>query len=177
MAIAKNILLCAYACEPHKGSEPGVGWETSIHLALMDPGTNYYVVTRLNNRSPIEEEGYPNNLNFIYYDLPSLFLFIKRKISFVRIYYYLWMLGAVIKLWKKRNEFQIIHHITFVNDWFPSLFILLKNRNNFFIWGPIGSNQPINNKFLNSKKHQNTEKIKTLFLKTIRKVDIFFLDM
>ncbi|MCF6280354.1 MAG: glycosyltransferase family 4 protein [Flavobacteriaceae bacterium] len=70
--------------------------------------------------------------------------------------------------------FQIIHHITFVNDWFPSLFILLKNKENFFIWGPIGSNNPIDNKFIYLKKHQKAEKRKTIFLSIIRRLDVFF---
>ena len=34
----KKILLSAYACEPNKGSEPGVGWEwssSSVSVAMM----------------------------------------------------------------------------------------------------------------------------------------------
>ncbi|MFT4800482.1 MAG: glycosyltransferase involved in cell wall biosynthesis [Flavobacteriaceae bacterium] len=170
----KKILLCAYACEPNRGSEPGVGWETSIHLAQENPERDYYVLTRKNNQDIIENENTPVNLNFLYYDLPSLFLFLKQKGNFVRIYYYIWMLGAVIYLWKKRNEFQIIQHITFVNDWLPSLFILLKNRNNFFIWGSIGSHNKIESKFLNSTKEKLIEKIRIFLQILFRNFDILF---
>ena len=30
-----NILLSAYACEPHKGSEPAVGWNYGVELAIL----------------------------------------------------------------------------------------------------------------------------------------------
>ena len=175
MNMTKNILLCAYACQPNRGSEPGVGWETANHLARKDKETNYYVITRENNKLTIENEVYPNNLTFIYYDLPSLFMKIKRKGNFVRTYYYFWMLGASIKLWKNRNNYKIIHHITFVNDWLPSLFILLKNKKNYFIWGPIGSHSKVDVKFLNSKKEKTTEQLRILLQKTFRTFDLFFL--
>ena len=79
-----NILLCAYACEPHKGSEPGVGWETSLHLSYKMTNANFFVVTRKNNKESINKESFPSNLNFIYYDLPKLFLFIKKTIPITK---------------------------------------------------------------------------------------------
>lgn len=174
MAYNKKVLLCAYACEPNKGSEPGVGWETAINLALEDAETNYFVITRANNKICIENESHPKNLIFIYYDLSSVFLFIKKKGNFARIYYYLWMFGAVLKLWRRRSEFQIIHHITFVNDWLPSLFILLKNKENYFVWGPIGSHDSISSKFLNSERERVIERARILLQKIFRTFDLFF---
>jgi len=174
MIYNKKVLLCAYACEPNKGSEPEVGWETAVNLALNDTETEYFVITRTNNKLVIEKEGCPKNLSFIYYELNFFLLFLKKKGNFTRIYYYLWMLGAVIKLWTKRKEFQIIHHITFVNDWLPSLFIILKNKKSHFIWGPIGSHDRVPFKFLNSKKEIITESLRILLQKLFRTFDLFF---
>ena len=47
-----NILLSAYACEPNKGSEPGVGWSLAIEMSKHH---NVWVITRDNNKSAIED--------------------------------------------------------------------------------------------------------------------------
>lgn len=174
MNTQKKVLLCAYACEPNKGSEPGVGWDTSINLAKYDSTSEYFVITRKNNKKAIESKGYPKNLNFLYYELPFFFLFIKRKGSFIRTYYYLWMLGVVMKLWNKRNNFNIIHHLTFVNDWLPSLFILLKTKKNYFIWGSIGSHSQVESKFLFTKKQKITEALRIFLQGFFRTFDLLF---
>lgn len=78
-----NILLSAYACEPNKGSEPGIGWNWAIEIAKR--GHVVTVLTRGNNKSVITKEtDLPQNLSFIYYDLPDSLLLIK-KVSFLSI--------------------------------------------------------------------------------------------
>ena len=49
-----KILLSAYACEPNKGSEPGVGWHWALELGYL--GHDVWVLTRANNRPAIEAE-------------------------------------------------------------------------------------------------------------------------
>ena len=70
--IKKEVLLIAFACEPNKGSEPGVGWNWALYLSKY---LNVTVVTRANNRNVIENElkskFYPN-LSFVYYVLMKL---------------------------------------------------------------------------------------------------------
>ena len=65
-----RVLMSAYACEPGKGSEPGVGWNLAKAMATRH---DVWVVTRANNRpvieSELEEQPVPN-LHFLYYDLP-----------------------------------------------------------------------------------------------------------
>ena len=83
-----NILISAYACEPLKGSEPGVGWNLSVALSKKH---NVTVITRLNNKKNIEkylDENPIENLNFIYYDLPKSLIWIKKIIG-VQVYYML----------------------------------------------------------------------------------------
>ena len=65
-----KVLVSAYACEPDKGSEPGVGWNWAKQIAHFH---EVWVVTRTNNRPAIEERIEKNpdpNLHFIYVDLP-----------------------------------------------------------------------------------------------------------
>ena len=167
-----NILLCAYACEPNKGSEPEVGWQMVNFLAKEMPEHNFYVITRKNNKEAIEKEQYPSNVGFLYYDLPKYFSFWKKGGRGIRTYYYFWMLGAVKYLKSKHIKFDVIHHITFVNDWLPSHFILLKNKNKF-IWGPIGSHDPINKKFLDGNRVL-IENIRIILQNFFRTFDPFF---
>jgi glycosyltransferase involved in cell wall biosynthesis len=155
-----NILLGAYACEPNNGSEPEVGWQMVNEIAKMMPNCNFYVITKSNNQEAIETEVYPKNITFHYYALPKWLSFWKKGGQGIRTYYYLWMIGAVLFMKKKNIIFDLIHHITFVNDWLPSFFSLMKNKNNKFIWGPIGSHDPIDSKFLNGSKRKIIEKIR-----------------
>ncbi|MGX5857996.1 glycosyltransferase family 4 protein [Dyadobacter jiangsuensis] len=106
-----NVLLSAYACEPNKGSEPGVGWHWAIEVAQR--GHAVFVLTRSNNRTAIESV---NTLGiiFIYYDLPSILVRLKPLIG-VNLYYMLWQIGAAYFFKKKYSHLKIdlIHHITF----------------------------------------------------------------
>ena len=166
-----NILLCAYACEPNKGSEPEVGWGTATTIAKKTPTNNYFVITRKNNRKSIEKQDTPKNLKFIYFELTPWILKIKKLGNFTRIYYYLWMLGAVRFIKKGKYNFDIIHHITFVNDWLPSIFIKLKTKENKFIWGSIGSHSKVPNKFLYSNKDKFIELNRMLLQRAFRAID------
>ena len=61
-----KVLLSAYACEPNKGSEPGVGWNWAIEIARL--GHKVWVLTRANNQPSIDSKylSLPekNNLRF-----------------------------------------------------------------------------------------------------------------
>jgi hypothetical protein len=48
-----NVLVPAYACDPHRGSEPGVGWAWSLEIARR--GHSGWILTRLKNVAVINE--------------------------------------------------------------------------------------------------------------------------
>ena len=99
-----KVLLSAYACEPNRGSEPGVGWNWAIEIAKR--GHDVVVLTRKNNREVIESnENTPFNLNFIYYDLPSSLMWLK-KVFGVQLYYFLWQIGACFFVKKQNTQKQ-----------------------------------------------------------------------
>lgn len=136
-----KILLSAYACEPNKGSEPGVGWNWAIELAKL--GHQVYVITRANNEpsitSALEEKPY-NNLNFIYYDLPKWLRWWKKGGRGVHLYYFLWQIGiySIVKNLTKKHLFDVIHHVTFVSVRQPSFLGLLGIP---FIFGPVAGGE------------------------------------
>ena len=169
-----NILLGVYACEPNKGSEPEVGWQMVNKIANLLPNDNIYAITKKNNKEVIEKEGYPSNVTFFYYEPFKWLTFWKKGGRGIRTYYYIWSYGAALFLKKKNINFDIIHHITFVNDWLPSFYYKIKSQNSKFIWGPIGSHDPISTKFLNNKKKIFTEKIRIGLQLFFRNFDPYF---
>ena len=49
-----KILLSAYACQPNKGSEPGIGWNWATELVKL--GHDVWVLTRSDNKPVIDNE-------------------------------------------------------------------------------------------------------------------------
>ena len=136
-----RILLSAYACEPGKGSEPGVGWHWAQEIGRL--GHRVTVLTRSNNQTPIEAalKQHPEpNLDFIYYDLPQWARWWKRGGRGIRLYYVLWQWGAyrTAKALRRRLGFEQVHHITFGGIHLPSFMGFLGVP---FVFGPVGGGE------------------------------------
>lgn len=136
-----KILISAYACEPNRGSEPGVGWHTVWELAKHH---QVWVLTRPDDGHPAIEEyldKHPNpNLNFVYFTLPILGGFWQwGSVAFV-LHYYLWQIQAyfVAKKLHQKIGFDVAHHVTFVRYSTPSFISLLPIP---FVWGPVGGGE------------------------------------
>ncbi len=135
MAERIKVLLSAYACEPGKGSEPYVGWSWANALAQHCDVT---VLTRTNNREPIEAA--LANMSgrvpaFIYYDLCSSWLKLKKSGLPVSIFYVLWQIGARKFMASKLDLFDIVHHLTFNSFTVPGFW--WTNRP-VVVLGPLG---------------------------------------
>jgi len=108
-----KVLLVAYACEPEKGSEPGVGWNWAINLSKFVEIT---VITRTNNK-PLIKKILANksslNLTFIYYDIP-VFCKMKKIIPFgVQLYSFIWEYFVINRITKL--DVDIVQRVTFVS--------------------------------------------------------------
>jgi len=137
-----KVLLSVYACEPNRGSEPGVGWNWALELARL--GYEVWALTRANNRAAIEAELAKSppikNLNFLYYDLPLWIRWWKKGERGIHLYYFLWQWGAYL-LAKKVHEverFDQVHHITMVSIRFPSF---MGNLGIPFVFGPVAGGE------------------------------------
>jgi len=136
-----KVLVSAYACEPGKGSEPGVGWNWVKQIACF--ADEVWVITRANNREVIEEalarEPLPN-VHWVYFDLPRWARFWKKGRRGVHLYYYLWQIGIyfLARRLHRKVGFHLVHHVTFGNYWMPSFLALLSVP---FIWGPVGGGE------------------------------------
>jgi glycosyltransferase involved in cell wall biosynthesis len=138
-----RILLSAYACEPGKGSEPGVGWHWATELAKL--GHQVDVLTRTNNRGRIEAALAHDpiaGLCFHYYDLPRWAIWLKRGRRNYHLYYALWQRG-VFHLARKlvqTTQYDVVHHLTFGVFRQPSL---LGRLGLPFVLGPLGGGDSI----------------------------------
>lgn len=135
-----KLLISAYACEPGKGSEPGVGWRWALEAAAL--GHEVWVLTRSNNEAGITRElarlSNPPRLHFIYFDLSSWALWWKR--ASVHLYYLLWQWGAyrVARDHHRQQRFDAVHHLTFGVIRHPSFMGRLGIP---FIVGPLGGGE------------------------------------
>lgn len=136
-----KVLLSAYACEPSKGSEPGVGWTWVQAIASFV--NEACVITRANNREIIEKtlarDPMPN-VHWVYFDLPRGVRLWKKGQRGVHLYYYLWQVGVYFLAHRLHRQvgFDLIHHVTFGTYWMPSFLSLLPVP---FVWGPVGGGE------------------------------------
>lgn len=136
-----KVLLSAYACEPGRGTELGVGWNTAREVARYH---EVWVLTRPDDgREAIEAElaRHPvPNLHFIYFTLPILGSIWKLGQGAFQIHYYLWQIQAYFVALKLHREigFDLAHHVTFVKYSTPSFLSLLPIP---FIFGPVGGGE------------------------------------
>jgi glycosyltransferase involved in cell wall biosynthesis len=112
-------------------------------LAFAD---EVWVLTRSNNQKVIEANplSHAAGLHFIYYDLPTWALKLKKQTWFRSAYYTLWQWGAyrVAKSHHEDNPFDIVYHVTFVSMRYGSFMGRLGIP---FVIGPVagGERAPI----------------------------------
>ncbi|MDB9783028.1 glycosyltransferase [Winogradskyella sp.] len=157
----RTILISAYACEPLKGSEQGVGWNWVLQMAKHN---KLHVITRANNQGPIEThlpKDVAENITFHYYDTHPFIKGLKNKAKGLYFYYFFWQLGIVqlTNRLKKENTFDYSIHLTMGSIWMPTFLPLL---NIPFIWGPIGGGEGIPKPFLSMLPTKNR------FVQTLR---------
>jgi glycosyltransferase involved in cell wall biosynthesis len=137
-----RILLSAYACEPGRGSEPGVGWSWATELARL--GHQVSVVTRTANRAAIEQVGRQDreDVRFIYYELPRWILRWRKSRGGKTLYYVLWQFFAVRHLRRlfPALPFDLVHHVTYVSARFPSFMGSLGIP---FWFGPVSGGESV----------------------------------
>ena len=150
----KKILATAYAINPYKGSEDGMGWNMVLEIARHN---RVWAITRENNRDAIEAyiKEHPNPLydrmEFGYFDLPYWMRFWKKGGRGALLYYYMWQFSIVGFIKRKGYQFDIVHNLNFHNDWTPSFLWRLKKP---MVWGPVGHHPIIPKDYLKEYDNQ-----------------------
>ena len=137
-----RVLLSAYACEPGRGSEPGVGWTWATELAAL--GHHVTVITRSANRQAIEQyrQFSLSELAFLYYDLPPWIQRWRGCPGGKALYYILWQFFAArhISTTLSSPPFDVVHHVTYVSARYPSFMGSLGIP---FLFGPVSGGETV----------------------------------
>ncbi|TDN38849.1 glycosyltransferase [Hymenobacter sp. UV11] len=140
-----TILITAYAVNPYKGSEDGMGWNFILQAGRFQ---KVIAVTRENNAPHIRRYLADNpavaaqaaGIEFLYFDLPAWTRWWKKGPLLSLIYFYMWQAGLAVWLRRRRLAVDVVHNLNFHNDWTPSFLWLLGRP---LVWGPIGHHPPI----------------------------------
>ena len=128
-----KIFIIAFACEPNRTSEPGVGWNVAREMA---PRHDVTVVTRANNRDVIESVGGIKDVKWIYFDLAGWFCKLKKHIPYgSQIYQEIWNRAVARRFRKEIESSDIVHQLTFGAAFFTPWAARYARK---FVWGPLG---------------------------------------
>ena len=135
----------AFSCRPDSGSEWGVGWNYLMILSRLFGTVKIYIRDSENQKKMVNlklKQLKVDNVDVVYVGDTALYNFLqyfKLHNKLFMLVYTFWIL-KVFGLQIKNKDWQIYDftfHLTWVSDWFPSIFFLLPFRNK--ILGPIGS--------------------------------------
>lgn len=138
-----RVAMVAFGCSADKGSEQGAGWTWAWAAAQHH---DVLLLTGDFNREEIEAERARRpdvSLQPIYVAHTELLGIPAMSDRFIRARYALWLVSAARTLERMRAHgasFDLGHHVTFSNDWFPAPFI---RRDPPFVWGPVGGAPPL----------------------------------
>ena len=134
-----KVLISAYACEPGRGSEPGVGWNVVRELSARH---ELWVLTRANHEAAIRDSGeaWTAGVHWIFVDPPRWQTFWKKGARGLRGFYLLWQRQALAAARRlvAVESIDLVHHLTFGN-FLPAS--PLAELGLPFVAGPVGGGE------------------------------------
>ncbi|NYD68409.1 glycosyltransferase family 4 protein [Agromyces atrinae] len=136
----RRVFLSAYACGPVEEPEASAGWAFATAAAEHD---DVWVVTRRRFEPAVTaalaaDPELASHLTVIHIDLSDRVRAWWKHSWDLYWYYALWqrkLLRTVTRLHAELH-FDLVHHVTFANDWMPCGLSRLPDVP--FVWGPIG---------------------------------------
>ena len=165
----KRILLSAFACDPHFGSDEEVGWQWALQLSQR--GLDVTVITRRSHKQAIENHvvatGQCSRVKFEYVDCNRLHSILSSFNRRNHIYYYIWQWFAyrVALSLHAKQPFHLIHHVTWVSFRQPS-FMGLVGAPMYF--GPVAGGDEI------PKGYTKSFSINQRLIEVLREIANFF---
>ena len=134
-----KVLVSAYACEPGRGAEPGVGWNVVRELSQEH---ELWVLTRKKHEREVLEcgEDWIDRVHWVFIDPPRWLTFWKSGRRGLYPFYALWQWEAwkQAKVLQEENQFDVVHHLTFGQYWVPTP---LSKMGIPFVYGPVGGGE------------------------------------
>jgi glycosyltransferase involved in cell wall biosynthesis len=142
-----HICISAYACDPTRGSEPGIGWNIVREVASRH---RVWAITRRKNEAVISAElqrAPLPNLRMIYFDLPKWLLAWKKGPVGIDVYYRLWqrLTRRLVEDLQRDVGLDVTQHVTFGQYWTPTSLAYISTP---FVWGPVGGGETVPAAFL-----------------------------
>lgn len=135
-----KVLMCAYACSPGQGSEPGAGWAWACAAAREH---EVWVLTHSANATAIEAELAEDDslarLHPVYLHNTGWVGSLSRRGPARFLYYVVWQVLLCRREAARLHAaigFDICHHVTYAADWAPAGVSGLPGVP--FVWGPVG---------------------------------------
>lgn len=134
-----KVLISAYACEPERGAEPGVGWNLVRELSQEH---ELWVLTRAKHQREVLEcgEEWIDRVHWVFIDPPKWLTFWKTGRRGLYPFYALWQNEAWQKaqILQEEVKFDVVHHLTFGQYWVPTPLV---NLGPPFVYGPVGGGE------------------------------------
>jgi glycosyltransferase involved in cell wall biosynthesis len=135
-----HICISAYACDPTRGSEPGIGWNFVREVARRH---RVWAITRRKNQAVISTElrrAPLPNLCMVYVDWPESALAWKRGQIGIEVYYHLWqrLTRRIVRRLHRDVRLDLTQHVTFGRYWTPTSLAYISLP---FVWGPLGGGE------------------------------------
>ena len=135
-----HICISAYACDPTRGSEPGIGWNIVREVARRH---RVWAITRRKNQAAISAElqrAPLPKLRMVYFDLPKPLLAWKKGPVGIDVYYRLWqrLTRRLVEDLQRDVGLDVTQHVTFGQYWAPTSLAYISTP---FVWGPVGGGE------------------------------------
>ncbi len=132
-----RVLMGAYACGPDEDPESSAAWAFAVAAARHH---DVRVVTRHRFRPLVdaaleEDPELAAHLVVDYLDLPPWVVRRKRRSWDLYWYYVGWQRALTRHVRRLQEDFDVVHHVTFANDWLPCG---LSGLDLPLVWGPVG---------------------------------------
>jgi glycosyltransferase involved in cell wall biosynthesis len=143
-----RILVCAFACAPLEGSEPGAGW--AVVQSSAEAGHHVTVVTARHNRSAMEQglrarADIRSRIHVEYVGMSTrLFRAWDRMRRPGKQLHYLLCQHTIAKISARlhaERPFDVAHHVTIAADFMPCGMSRVAGLP--LVWGPVGGAQHI----------------------------------
>lgn len=135
----RRVLISAYACGPDMGPEASAGWALARAAAAT---SDVWVITRERFRDALERARSADptlaaHVTVVHIDPPARITRWKRRGWDLYWYYVLWqrLAGRTAASLHTEIGFDVVHHVSFANDWLPCGVARLGIP---LVWGPVG---------------------------------------
>jgi glycosyltransferase involved in cell wall biosynthesis len=138
---AVRVLLSAYVCRPGRGSEPGTGWGFLRAIARDHEVTLITLPDYLGEiESALAAEGL-DGVTIVPVASPRWLRPFEGRVGLGHVDYLIWQYRARNAARPLLAKVDVIHHVTFANDWLPSAVHFLDGVP--VVWGPVGGTAPM----------------------------------